>query len=87
MIYLMIGKKYDKRTYCEYYISLLKTKHSLFFSFCYNSDYNSRIIKIDLFFIEFTIFYTTNALFLDDNTMHKIYEMMAHLILYINFQK
>ena len=69
-----LAKKYDKRTYCEYYISLLKTKHSLFFSFCYNSDYNSRIIKIDLFFIEFTIFYTTNALFFDDNTMHKIYE-------------
>ena len=69
-----LAKKYDKRTYCEYYISLLKTKHSLFFWFCYNTDYNSRIIKIDLFFIDFTIHYTTNALFFDDNTMHEIYE-------------
>ena len=55
-------------------ISLLKTKHPLFFSFCYNSDYNSRIIKIDLFFIGITIEYVVNALFFDDNTMHKIYE-------------
>jgi hypothetical protein len=25
--------KYDKRTYCQFYISLLKTKHNLFFTF------------------------------------------------------
>jgi len=66
--------QYDKRTYIEYYISLLKTKHILLFSFCYNNDYNSRIIKIDLFFISLTIYYTVNALFFSDDTMHKIYE-------------
>ena len=65
---------YDKRTYCEYYISLLKTKNNLIFSFCYNNDYNSKIIKIDLFFIGFILFFTVNALFFDDNTMHQIYE-------------
>ena len=65
---------YDKRTYCEYYISLLKTKNNLIFSFCYNNDYNSKIIKIDLFFIGFTLFFTVNALFFDDSIMHKIYE-------------
>ena len=64
---------YDKRTYCEYYISLLKTKHILIFSFYYNNDYNIKIIKIDLFFISFTIYYTINALFFNDKTMHKIY--------------
>ena len=69
-----LALKYDKRTYCEYYISLLKTKHILFFSFYYNNDYNSKIIKIDLFFINFAIYYTVNALFFNDNTMHKIYE-------------
>ena len=66
--------QYDKRTYIEYYISLLKTKHILLFSFCYNNDYNSRIIKIDLFFISLTIYYTVNALFFSVDTMHKIYE-------------
>ena len=64
---------YDKRTYCEYYISLLKTKHNLIFSFCNSKDYNSRIIKIDLFFIGFTTYYTVNALFYNDDTMHNIY--------------
>ena len=65
--------KNDKRTYCKYYISLLKTKHNLIFSFCNGKDYNSRIIKIDLFFVGFTIYYTVNALFYNDDTMHNIY--------------
>ena len=65
---------YDKRNYCEYYISLLKTKNNLIFSFCYSDDYNSKLVKIDLFFIEFTLIFAVNALFFDDSTMHKIYE-------------
>ena len=69
-----LALKNDNRTYCEYYNSLIKTKHNLIFSFCYNNDYNSRIIKIDLFFINFVIEFTLNALFFDDDTMHKIYE-------------
>ena len=69
-----LALKYDKRTYCDYYLSLIKTKHDLIFSFYYNNDYNSRIIKIDLFFISFIIHYTVNALFFNDDTMHEIYE-------------
>ena len=64
---------YDKRTFCKFYISLLKTKHNLINSFC-NNDYNSKIIKIDLFFIGFAIEYLVNALFYDDDTMHEIYQ-------------
>ena len=63
---------YDKRKYCQYYSDLLKVKHDLIFSFC-GDDYNPKIIKIDLFFIRFTINYVVNALFFDDKTMHKIY--------------
>ena len=66
--------RYDKRTFCQYYISLLKTQHSLLYVFFNNNDYNSGTIKIDLFFISFTIEYTINALFYNDDTMHKIYE-------------
>ena len=69
-----LALQYDKRTYCQYYISLLRTKHNFIFSFCYNKDYNSKIIKIDLFFINFSILYTVNALFYTDGTMHNIYE-------------
>ena len=66
--------EYDKRKYIDYYISLLKTKHPLIFSFFYNKDYNSRIVKMDLFLVSFTMNYTVNALFFDDDTMHQIYE-------------
>ena len=69
-----LALKCDNRTYCEYYISLIKTKHSLIFSLFYSNDYNSRIIKIDLFFINFVIYFTVNAFFFDDNTMHRIYQ-------------
>ena len=69
-----LALQYDNRTFCEYYNSLIKTKHNLIFSFCYSNDYNSRIIKIDLFFINFVIGFTVNALFFDDNSMHKIYK-------------
>ena len=65
--------KNDKRTYCDYYISLLKTKHDLLFSFCYNQDYNSKILKIDLFFLGFTTSYIINGLFFTEDTLHKIY--------------
>ena len=66
--------KYDKRTFCPYYISLLKTKHSLLKTLFNNNDYNSRIIKFDLFLIGFTIDYIVNAFFYNDDTMHNIYE-------------
>ena len=63
----------DKRSYCVYYVSLIKTKHSLFFSFLPIFDYNSRILKIFLFFFNFTVTFIVNALFFNDDTMHKIY--------------
>ena len=40
--------EYDKRTYCQFYSSLLKTKHNLIQALFNNNDYNSKIIKIDL---------------------------------------
>ena len=68
------AKKIDKRTYCQYYTSLIKTKHILFFTFFPNSDYNSQIIKIYIFFFTFVINYGISAMFYTDFTMHKIYE-------------
>ena len=63
----------DKRTYFQYYFSLLKTKHIFFFAFIPSKDYNLTIIKIYLFFFSFVLFLTVNALFFNDSTMHKIY--------------
>ena len=69
-----LAKKKDLRTYCGFYLSLLKTKHNLIFSFFYDKDYNSKIVKIDLLLISFALFYTVNALFYTNDTMHNIYE-------------
>jgi len=69
-----LALKHDKRKFVQYYISLLKTKQLFMFSFINKNDYNSRIIKMDLFFACFTVYYAVNALFFSDSTMHKIYE-------------
>ena len=64
----------DKRTYFQYYLSLLKQKNLLIFSFYTYKDYNSKIIKICLFLFSFSLYYSINALFFTDATMDKIYE-------------
>ena len=69
-----LAMKFDKRSYCQYYLSLLITKHDIMFTFFNNSDYNSKIVKIDLFLFNFSLNYTVNTLFFNDNTMHQIYE-------------
>ena len=66
--------QFDKRTYWEYYLSLIRTNHLLFFSFFKAFDYNSISIKIFLFFFNFALSFFVNALFFNDETMHKIYE-------------
>ena len=68
-----LALQYDKRTFFQFYISLILTKHSFIFTFFYNKDYNSRIIKINLFLLGFAANYSVNALFFYDDTMHNIY--------------
>ena len=63
----------DKRTYFEFYISLIKQKHLLFYSFNPIKDYNAYIIKICLFFFSFALYLVINTLFFNDTIMHRIY--------------
>ena len=65
---------YDNRTFSNIYFSLIKTNHNFINSFIFNKDYNSIIIKIDLFLINFAMSYAVNAVFFTDDTMHKIYK-------------
>jgi len=65
---------FDKRTYLEYYCSLLKTKHLLLFTFFLYNDYNLVFIKISLFLLSFSLYFTVNSFFFTDETMHKINE-------------
>lgn len=64
----------DKRTYIQFYLSLIKTSHIIIFTFFSYNDYNSQIIKISYFFFSLALFYTTNAVFFNDSTMHRIKE-------------
>ena len=63
----------DTRQFYQYYLSLLRTKHLFIFTFFSSRDYNSRIVKMQLFFFTFVLNYTVNGLFFNDSTMHKIY--------------
>ena len=78
------AKDNDKRTFFQYYISLLKANHILIFTFCSNKDYNSFIIKNCLFFFSIALYLVINALFFNDSMFHKIYEDKGKLnIIYI----
>ena len=66
--------RFDKRSYCKYYLSLIRTKHMFFFAFFPNNDYNSQIIKISLFLFSFILYYTINGFFFTYNTIHEIYK-------------
>ena len=66
--------KIDKRTYVEYYFSLLRKKQLLFFTFYTYDDYNPKIIKFILFLFSFSLYLTVDALFFGESTMHKIYQ-------------
>ena len=63
----------DKRNYCQYYWSLLKTKQLILFTFIKSDDYNLKIIKMCLLLLSFSLYFTINGFFFIDYTMHKIY--------------
>ena len=66
--------EYDKRTYFQYYCSLLKKKQLILFSFCPNTDFNLIPLKISLFLMSFAIYFTIHGFFFSDETMHKMYK-------------
>ena len=64
----------DKRTYFGYYWSLLKKKQLILFTFIPQKDYNLFTLKISLFLLSFSLYFTVNAFFFSDDTMHKIHK-------------
>ena len=65
---------YDKRPFLQVYWSMLKSKQLILFTFFNNGDYNLITIKICLFLFSFSLSFAVNAMFFDDDSMHKIYE-------------
>ena len=58
----------------QYYIYLLKYDHPIMLSFAPYVDYNSRILKIFLFFFLFGLNLNINVLFFNNDIIDKIYE-------------
>ena len=79
--------KIDKRTYFEYYFSLLKRKQIILFAFYPNNDYNIVTIKISLFILSLSWYFTVNALFFTDDTMHNIYSNNGEFIIFNQLPK
>ena len=65
---------YDKRTYFQYYWSLLKKKQLILFTILPSNDYNLLTLKLSLFLLSFSLYFTINGFFFSDDTMHKIHE-------------
>ena len=65
---------YDKRTFFQYFCSLLKSEHLLLFAIIPTKDYNSKSIKICIFLFSFALFFTDNAIFMNEDAIHNIYE-------------
>ena len=66
--------KYDKRTYFQYYLSLLLQKHLILSTFFVINDYNLYTLKTILFLLSFCLYFSVNGFFFSDETMHKIYK-------------
>ena len=66
--------KIDKRTYFQYYWALLKKKHLILFTFLFQEDFNLISLKIVLFILSFSLYFTINGFFFSDDTMHKVYK-------------
>ena len=69
-----LAKKDDKRTFFQYYKSLILLKNIFIFGFYITKDYNPFIIKICIFFFLVALNLVVNALFFNDYIMNKIYE-------------
>ena len=63
----------DKRTYCQFYLSLIRKKQLIIFTFLPIDDYNLISLKISLFLLSFSLYMTVNAFFFNDDTMHQLY--------------
>ena len=67
------AKDNDKRGYCKYYLSLLKIKQPLIFTFYTSTDHNLRSVKIAVFILYLAFYFAFTALFFNDYILKDIY--------------
>ena len=66
--------KYDKRTFCQIYWSILNREHLILFTFFSWGDYNLTSVKFARFFFFICTDMAMNIFFFTDDSMHKIYK-------------
>ena len=67
------AKKCDTRTFWKYYLSLIKLKQLIVFTFYTYTDHNLREVKIALFILFLSFYFAFTALFFNDDIMRDIY--------------
>ena len=75
-----LALRLDKRTYWQYYWSLLKQKHLILFTFLPVNDFNLSSLKIALFILSFSLYFTINGFFLKMKQCTKFIKIMENLI-------
>ena len=68
-----IAFKKDRRTFIQYYWSLLKMKQLFIFTFYTSKDYILRSTKIALFILFVSFYFAFTALFFNDSIMRQLY--------------
>ena len=53
---------------------IIKKKHLILFTFLPSTDYNLFSLKLALFLLSFSLYFTINGFFFSDETMHKIHK-------------
>ena len=81
---------YDKRTYFQYYLSLIKTKHMIYFTFILKTDYNPTLLKYSIFILVFCFIFVVNTIFIGDvSLLNKdekfIYQIPQFIYIVITF--
>ena len=67
------AKLYDKRTFCQYYMSLIRTKHIIFFIFKPKYEFHTKIIRYCFLLFLFPFYLAINTCYVDKITIHNIY--------------
>ena len=68
-----LARKFDTRSYCQIYWSLLKREHLFIFTFITKDDHNITFVKYSRFFFLLCTDMTMNVFFFADETMHKLF--------------
>ena len=77
----------DKRNFFQVYISLLRSRQILVFTFKCKNDYNSKIIKFSFLLFIFAILFFINILFIDEKVLHNIFITGGNLLIFYSIPR